>query len=58
MPMLTWNETDFIECLETLPDKGDYEEYSHWCIEKHGLRLGVIVNSCGCGGLDFRRLLG
>ena len=43
MSFLAWNPTDFLECFETIPDTGDYEESFHYIVEKHGLRLEVSV---------------
>ena len=43
MPELIWNEYDFVEHLEVLPEVDDYKTRYHYLVTKHGLRLDLLV---------------
>ena len=43
MPELNWNEADFMECLEVVPEVGDYKVKHIYEVTKDGLVLVVIV---------------
>jgi len=43
MPLLDWNHTDFIECLEVLPKSEDVETEQVFSIQREGLALDVSV---------------
>ena len=43
-PMLVWNEFEFIECLEVLPEKDEEYETSHvFRVQKNGLTLLLTI---------------
>ncbi len=41
--MLVWDETDFIACLETIPDVDEYGTSHAFTVSDRGLRLEIIV---------------
>jgi hypothetical protein len=41
--MLTWNQYEFTECLEVLPEVGEDENHHTFRVEKDGLRLELTV---------------
>ncbi len=41
--MLTWNQYEFTECLEVLPEVGEYENHHTFRVEKDDLRLELTV---------------
>ena len=41
--MLKWNQYEFIECLEVVPEVEEYETSHAFRVEKHGLRLELSV---------------
>lgn len=43
MPQLDWDESDFISCLQVLPEVADYETSHLFRIEKNGLRLELRI---------------
>jgi hypothetical protein len=43
MPLLQWNEADFLECLEVVPQIDEYESGYHYVVSKHGMRLELSV---------------
>jgi len=43
MPELKWNKTDFMECLEVIPQVEDYEVEHFYEVKKNGLVLTVTV---------------
>lgn len=43
MPELNWNETDFMECLEVVPEIESYKVKHVYKVTKDGLALVVIV---------------
>ena len=43
MPQLKWNETEFVECLEVVPEVADHQMRHLFTITKHGLTLGITV---------------
>lgn len=43
MPELVWNETDFIACLEVLPEIEEYGISYAFRVLRHGLRLELTV---------------
>jgi hypothetical protein len=43
MPQLIWDESDFISCLEVLPEVEEYGISHHFTVKKDGLRLELTV---------------
>ena len=43
MPKFNWDVTDFISCLEVLPEVEEYEVSHSFVVEKHGMRLLLKV---------------
>lgn len=43
MPEFVWNETDFIECLNVIPDVDDGGFAHHFVVRRNGLRLLLSV---------------
>lgn len=43
MTMFTWDVTDFISCLEVVPEVEEYEVFHSFVVEKHGMRLLLTV---------------
>ena len=43
MPLLDWDETDFIECLEVLPKVEEYETEYSFAVERNRVTLTVVV---------------
>jgi hypothetical protein len=43
MPQLTWDETDFLVCLEVEPTIDEFEAGHHYSITKDGHRLELGV---------------
>ena len=43
MPLLRWNENDFLECLEVAPVIDDCGTGYHYVVNKHGMRLMLSV---------------
>ena len=43
MPQLDWNETDAIECLGVLPEKGDYSEYHAFKLNQDGVTVSLTL---------------
>jgi hypothetical protein len=43
LPQLDWDETDFMICLEAVPEVKEYGVQHLYRVEKHGIALVVIV---------------
>ncbi len=43
MPQLDWDPTDFIECLEVLPETNEFETEQFFKVQRDGLSLLVSV---------------
>lgn len=43
MPELKWDETDFLECLEVIPQIEEYGTEHYYEVKKNGLILAVSV---------------
>jgi hypothetical protein len=43
MPQLTWDEADFLACLDVEPTIDEYEAGYHYSVVKDGLRLELAV---------------
>ena len=42
--MLVWNETDFLECLEAIPEMGEHGIWHKYEIKKDGLVLALTIH--------------
>ncbi len=43
MPELQWTELDFIECLEVVPEVGEYKERYLWNVVQDRLTLSIAM---------------
>ncbi|HEY9402311.1 MAG TPA: hypothetical protein VIQ24_06435 [Pyrinomonadaceae bacterium] len=43
MPMLVWNQYEFIECLGVVPEVEEYETAHYFKVTKDGLRLELSI---------------
>jgi hypothetical protein len=43
MPQLKWDETEFIECLEVVPEVAEYQTQHIFTVARHGLTLTITI---------------
>ena len=43
MPKLKWDETEFIECLEVMPEVAEHQTRHVFTVTRHGLILNVTI---------------
>ena len=43
MPQLKWDETEFIECLEVVPEVAEHQTQHIFTVSRHGLTLTITI---------------